>query len=269
MSRARRILLAYFLIVVATSTAIAACIPRLRAIAVLLVNVTMFAPGLVSIVFRLWFREGLRSVGWSLRPSRYWILALLFPATVLILSTSASLWLGLASFGAPPGPGLIWKLPMFSLLSVPFALGEELGWRGYAQGKLIDEFGVLKGFLILGVVWGFWHSPAFYFLGSFPNHPFLGPFVMTPIDNILVVVPLGWLYIRSRNIWIPTIAHAFGDVLWGYSDVMISQHAELGSWAILQVVQLVITIVCLIDLRRISPVRPAYENQALHVATSD
>ena len=222
----------------------------------MLVNAMMFIPALISVAFRGWYGEGFKSVGWNPLPSRFWIAALLFPLLLLGASIAVAVWLGYASVMPPSSPaavlglGSMWKLPLFSLLSVPFALGEELGWRGYAQGKLIDEFGVTKGLFILGIVWGFWHTPAFYFLGSFPAHPILGPLVMTPIDNLLVVVPLGWLYIRSRNIWVPTIAHAFGDVLWGYSDLLISKHSIVGCWAALQAAQFIMTLLCLIDLTK-------------------
>jgi membrane protease YdiL (CAAX protease family) len=102
---------------------------------------------------------------------------------------------------------------LYTAISLPFAFGEEFGWRGYAQGKLVREFGLVRGLLLLGIIWGFWHTPIYYFVGAFPEHPILGPFVMTPIDNILAVVPMAWLYIRSRNIWVPTLTHAFADVL--------------------------------------------------------
>lgn len=36
---------------------------------------------------------------------------------------------------------------------------EEFGWRGYAQDPLQDRFGIIKGSLIIGLLWGLWHSP--------------------------------------------------------------------------------------------------------------
>jgi membrane protease YdiL (CAAX protease family) len=242
----------YLAVVVFLSALLASCIPRFGSRGTVLVDVMMFIPALISVVYRVYYREGFQSVGWTPLPSRFWLLALLFPSLLLVASVPVTVWLGYASINkAALSVRLFWRVPLFSLLSVPFALGEELGWRGYAQDKLIDEFGVVKGLLILGFVWGFWHSPAFYFLRSFPDHPILGPLVMTPIDSLLVVAPFGWLYIRSRNIWVPTIAHALGDVLWGYSDMIVSKHSVVGCWAILQAAQLVVTIACLVDLMRV------------------
>ncbi|MDD2773682.1 MAG: type II CAAX endopeptidase family protein [Elusimicrobiales bacterium] len=268
MNQHRKTLLWYFLIVLFFSSLLACGISRFGRSGTALVNAMMFIPGLVSIFFRYRRKEGFQSVGWSLRPSFFWIWALLFPILLLSTSLPISILLGYVSISTPslmPNNilpfclALTRKLVLFSILSLPFALGEELGWRGYAQEKLLREFGIVKGFLILGIVWGFWHSPAFYFLGLFPNHTILGPFVMTPVDNILMVVPLGWLYIRSRSIWVPAIAHSFGNVLWGYSDTFISKHSELGSWGVLQVIQLAVTIACLIDTKK----RPFIKNQGV------
>lgn len=72
---------------------------------------------------------------------------------------------------------------------------------------------------------------------------------MTPIDNILVVIPMGWLYIRSKSIWIPTFTHAFGDVLGGFAGLLFTANQEIHSWAVLQGVQLIFSIALLVDLR--------------------
>ena len=37
------------------------------------------------------------------------------------------------------------------------AVGEELGWSGYAIDPLQDRFGALGGALLLGAVWALWH----------------------------------------------------------------------------------------------------------------
>ena len=83
---------------------------------------------------------------------------------------------------------------------------------------------------------------------EYPQHPFFGPFVMTPIDNILVVVPMAWLYIRSKSIWVPTFTHAFADILWGFSGLMFPATHEIQNWVVLQCVQMVISAVLLRDL---------------------
>jgi uncharacterized protein len=203
----------------------------------------MLIPGLMALAFRLRNREGFRSVGWGTEPMVYWLWAILLPLIALLLSLPLSLQLGYAAL-APASTAvgrlalnpvkLLENLLLYVAISIPFVFAEEFGWRGYAQVKLVRSFGLVKGLFLLGIIWGFWHTRIYYFMGNFPDHPIFGPFVMTAIDNILAVIPMGWLYIRSRNIWVPTLAHAFADVLWGFSGLIFPATQELGSWALLQ-----------------------------------
>ena len=60
-----------------------------------------------------------------------------------------------------------WK-SLFIFLFVEFTFGavsEELGWRGYALDELQTRWNALTSSLVLGLVWGFWHTPAFLIPG--------------------------------------------------------------------------------------------------------
>ncbi len=71
------------------------------------------------------------------------------------------------------------------------ALGEEIGWRGYALPRLQAGRSALSASLILGVVWGFYHLPLF-FTGQAARPPSLfAPFV---ISTIALSVILTWVY---------------------------------------------------------------------------
>ena len=95
-----------------------------------------------------------------------------------------------------------------SLLGSIVTIGEEFGWRGYAQEKLIRQFGMNRGLILLGVIWGWWHLPIGLMGWNFPDLPVLGALLLTPISTIFLGIYLGWLYLRSRSIWMPTLAHA-------------------------------------------------------------
>ena len=47
----------------------------------------------------------------------------------------------------------------FVIISALTAVGEELGWRGFAYPVLEKEFGPVKAVLINGLLWALWHFP--------------------------------------------------------------------------------------------------------------
>jgi len=258
MKQERKDILLFALAVLTTTTLIVACFPLFHITNNWAANALMFIPGLVAAVLLLVRRQGFRSVGWGTGSAVYWLLAILLPIVIMAVCLPISIRLGWAAMapastaaGRTAGDPLriLKNVLLYTAISFPLAFGEEFGWRGYAQGKLVREFGLVKGLLLLGLIWGFWHTPIYYVMGTSPEHPILGPFVMTPIDNILAVVPMAWFYIRSRSIWVPTFLHAFADVVWGFSDLLYPKSHELQSWAILQAVQLILSIILLWDLK--------------------
>ncbi len=112
-------------------------------------------------------RAGLRSlfsrvVRWRVAPIWYAI-AILGPLVI----TLAAIALHVALGGQPPSLGaLIWGLPILLIyvvyMMIFVALGEEVGWRGYALPALQARYGALVSSVILGVMWGLWHLPLFF-----------------------------------------------------------------------------------------------------------
>jgi membrane protease YdiL (CAAX protease family) len=92
--------------------------------------------------------------------------------------------------------------PLFNTL---FALGEELGWRGYLLPKLLP-MGEVPAILISGVIWGIWHAPAILQGHNYPAHPILGTGMMV-VFTVLLGGFLSWLYLRTKSPWAPALAH--------------------------------------------------------------
>ena len=59
------------------------------------------------------------------------------------------------------------------LINTLFALGEELGWRGFLLPSLLP-LGQWRAILMSGLIWGVWHAPAILQGHNYPSQPVLG-----------------------------------------------------------------------------------------------
>lgn len=192
-------------------------------------------PGLVAIVFRLLTKQGFRDVGWGLR--RWWYLLPSIMVSPIIVTGISILTIRLnwailldryfifhdQMVDIPRIPfvlgnhtqslqffalNFIVSLFLQSILGSLFTFGEEFGWRGYIQEKLIRKFGLKSGLILLGMIWGYWHIPVILMGYNFPDHPVLGAFLLMPLGTTFLGIFLGWLYLRSKSIWTVVLAHA-------------------------------------------------------------
>jgi len=71
------------------------------------------------------------------------------------------------------------------------AMGEEIGWRGYALPRLQPGRSALGASLILGVLWGSWHLPL-WLTGEPGRTPVL--YAAFVVSTISLSVILSWVY---------------------------------------------------------------------------
>ena len=95
------------------------------------------------------------------------------------------------------------------LLNAIPTFGEEFGWRGYLQPKLMP-LGGRKAILGTGLIWGVWHWPVIlmgynYGLDYF-GAPFLGPLAFL-VFTIATSALFGWVTIKADNVWPAVIGH--------------------------------------------------------------
>jgi CAAX protease family protein len=113
-------------------------------------------------------RAGLRSLFGRvvrLRVAPVWYGVVLLGPILLMLAALALEVVALS--GQPPSLGaLIGALPVLVIVALYMvffvALGEEVGWRGYALPALQARYGALVSSVILGVLWALWHLPVFF-----------------------------------------------------------------------------------------------------------
>jgi membrane protease YdiL (CAAX protease family) len=95
----------------------------------------------------------------------------------------------------------------FAALNALAAIGEELGWRGFLQGQLVERLGVTRGVVLLGLIWSAWHMPSLLAGYNYPEHPILGAFVLFPVQLVAGAFFLAWLTIQTGSFWAAAIAH--------------------------------------------------------------
>ena len=88
---------------------------------------------------------------------------------------------------------------------------EELGWTGFAIHRLRLRYGVLATGLIVGVLWGAWHFPLFFwgsdtYSGGLPPALVLAVqlFSFLPAFRVLMV----WVYDRTGSLLVAMLMHA-------------------------------------------------------------
>lgn len=176
------------------------------ALAVACAGFSAFGP-LVAVLLVATRRER-REIFGRFRAAPHWIaLALIAPLAIHLLATA--LFVGI---GGQPARWFHPPLKAEALAAlVVFPLGEEFGWRGFAYPKMAERFGIVRGSLILGLVWGVWHlaygiTPE---KGAFDIVEFGIGMLELPLYSVLIA----WVMERSdRSMAVALAFHAGGHL---------------------------------------------------------
>ena len=102
---------------------------------------------------------------------------------------------------APMGLALAFFVP---------ALGEELGWSGYAIDPMQDRWWALKASILMGVVWAAWHLVPYLEAHRSPGW-IAGQFLFTVASRVLIV----WLYNNTgKSVFAAAVFHATSNASW-------------------------------------------------------
>ena len=97
-----------------------------------------------------------------------------------------------------------------------FAIGEEIGWRGYLLPILLKLTSPRKAVLLHGLLWGLAHAPLIYFGFNYGSDywgaPWSGILMMTLVCMVLGTW-LAYVTIRSQSILPAVILHGASNVI--------------------------------------------------------
>lgn len=107
------------------------------------------------------------------------------------------------------------------------AFGEEIGWRGFLL-RSFQEMKFFKASIIIGFIWGFWHSPLILMGHNYPQHPKIGVLMM--ILWCILITPL-FLYItmKSKSVIASAIMHGTLNATAGIAIMVIDGGNDLNT----------------------------------------
>jgi membrane protease YdiL (CAAX protease family) len=168
--------------------------------AVVVIALTQGRPG---------FRQlGARLVRWRVAPV-WWATAVLVPLGVHALTIAANLGLGagapsLAQLSPVSGVLLVFAVRLVNPLDGP--LGEEPGWRGFAQPALAQGRSPFRATLLLALLVAGWHLPL-WLVPAFGAGP--SDVVADSVGTVAVTFFYAWLLDRTgSSVLLTLVAHA-------------------------------------------------------------
>ncbi len=155
-------------------------------------------------------RDGWLGLGLNRAGLRSWPVAIVMPFAVVALVYVCVWLLGIGSPALPEGwtladvPG---EFAVGLLISCVFALGEEIGFRGYLLPRLLP-LGTTRALLLSGFLHGIWHFPLILIAGALPiagSWLIAGPIFLALMTAAGVIY--GYLRLTSGSVYPPTLAH--------------------------------------------------------------
>lgn len=150
----------------------------------------VYAPAIAALSITLW-HAGLTGVKRLLSRLLLWRCSVGW-AAFLVLAIPAIYYAGALVKGAPllvsfPSLGAALSAMAFMLILGPM---EEIGWRGLALPLLQRLMAPIWAGLLLGMIWGAWHLPAFFLSGTPQSAWGFTPFLIGSVAVSVILTPL-------------------------------------------------------------------------------
>lgn len=194
----------------------------------LVTSCAMFTPAIGSLLTRLVTKEGMANSLLRLNfkgNGKYYLLAVAVPLiytaledvlNVIIMGTKfdPNAAFELAGVSAVGYTAAVFFNIAISLAMFPIYLGEELGWRGYLFPKLKTVMNRPAAYIVCGIIWGVWHTPAIIdglnFGKEYAGYPYMGILLMC-LFCISAGIIFTWLTEKTNSVYPAAFAHAVNN----------------------------------------------------------
>src|SRR5215208_4701297 len=181
---------------------------------------TMLTPMIASLIMRIFVsKEGVKGSLGLLRSPKYYMAALAIPAIFATAVVLIVQLLGLGEFRWSEATWFVYLMLLVIALPVTlFTFGEEYGWRGYLQPRLLP-LGEIRASVLLGAIWGVWHLPLLLAGLNYPGvNVWLAILVFTFV-TVALSFTYTWFYVASGgSVLVAAVYHAstnqFSDTFW-------------------------------------------------------
>jgi hypothetical protein len=165
----------------------------------------------------------------------YYVLAFLIPVLITALAHYSVNFTGVDTLPANlfpedlPVPVFLLVVPYFFFILIAGGGQEEFGWRGYALEILQQHIGILRGSILIGLIWGVWHLPLWFMPGE--GHTYYS-FLAFLIYTVSMSVIIGWMYNASdKKMIIAWIMHGISNVAVPFFPILhLANVPQPGYW---------------------------------------
>ncbi len=95
-------------------------------------------------------------------------------------------------------PWLLVVTYIWNILPLANPMREEYGWRGYATHELEKNSNSFINSLLVGIVWGIWHLPLYFFPSVGDIYTFI-PFPIFVGETVLLSIIMTWIYNNTNQ----------------------------------------------------------------------
>ncbi len=209
----------------------------------------MWCPGTAALLACLTCRRDPRTLGWHWPAGRFMALAYFLPWLYAVPVYALTWWMLPGAFdwqlyasplaeqyhvaSHPDAFAALFGIPTTMTLLVistfAWALGEEIGWRGFLVPRLYPRLGLAGTSVASGLLWAVWHYPSL--LGADYNAGTPPVYAVGCFTALVVALSfmMTWLRMASGSIWPCVMLHAAHNTL--IQAILDSMTAEHGTAA--------------------------------------